>query len=74
MFDNAPRIHVSIDQKVGLPNYGSASVSMSLSQVPFDATEEDIRAMLATQKVVYNVLLESLREKISLLRKENGFS
>ena len=69
-FYDGPRIHVSVEHKVNLGNYESASVSMGIAQLPFDADEETIRQAMKTQSLAYKILSEEIRTKIAKIRRE----
>jgi hypothetical protein len=71
-FEDRPKIYVSIERKVNLGNYESASVSMGISQLPFDADEETIRRAMETQSLAYKILAGELRTKIAKIRREPG--
>lgn len=62
------RLSVSLEQKINTGNYESASVHLSLSQIPVGATEADIFEMLETQKIAYDVLREELLERAKGVR------
>jgi len=72
-YDEAPKIHVSIEQSVNLGNFQSAKVSMGVSQLPFDADADMIERALLTQQLAFTMLKTQMREKIASVRKENGF-
>ena len=63
---------VSISQKVGLPNYGSAEVFTSISGVTVHHTPDDIDAMLAQSKLVYTRIASHIREKAQAIKDRNG--
>lgn len=63
-----PNIHVTIDRKVNLGNYESASVSIGLSRVPVGATAEQIDQMLETAGLAYKRLASELNAKVQLVR------
>lgn len=69
-----PVIAVSIEQKVGLPNYGSASAFISVSNLPAGATIEDIDALLDTGKLAYDRMRERLQERVREIRAEGGYA
>lgn len=66
-----PTIHITIDQKINLGNFESASVSMGISKLPFDADEEMINQALETQSLAYKMLGAKMREKIGKIRGES---
>lgn len=63
------RCSVSLSQKVNLGNYERAEVFMSLSNVPADATVEDINAALDAGKIVYDALRQRMRIKVAAARE-----
>jgi hypothetical protein len=64
-----PRIAVTIDRKINLGNYESASVGIVLSGVPVGASVEEIDAMLDTGRIMYDRMRERLQEKVAAERK-----
>lgn len=71
--DGGPRITVSIDRKIGLPDYGSASCGIILSRLRPDVTPEEIEELLATGRLAYDAMVEKLKEDIVEIRRRNGF-
>ncbi len=67
-----PRIAVTIDRKINLGNYESASVGLVLSGVPVGATVEEIDAMLDTGKIMYDQMRARLQEQVAEKRKEGN--
>jgi len=70
---DSPRIHVTVDQKINLGNFQSASVTMGVSGVPFESTAEEIGLMLDTAQLTFDLLKPRMREKIAEIRREQGF-
>jgi len=70
-FDDVPKIHVTIERKLNTGNYESASVSMGISQLPFDANEDTIRKAMETQQLAFKLLAGELRDRIAKIRGEN---
>ena len=68
------RMTMSIEQKVGLPNYGSASASIMLSGIPVGATPEMIEEALDTGKIVYDKMRERLVPRVQAIRASQGFT
>ena len=68
------RMTMSIEQKVGLPNYGSASASIMLSGIPVWATPEMIDEALDTGRIVYDKMRERLVPRIQAIRASQGFT
>ena len=71
--DGGPRITVSIDRKIGLPDYGSASCGIILSRLRPDVTPEEIEELLATGRLAYDAMVEKLREEIRRFGRGMGF-
>lgn len=67
-----PRIAVTIDRKINLGNYESASVGLVLSGVPVGATVEEIDAMLDTGRIMYDQMRARLQEQVTENRKEGN--
>lgn len=67
-----PRIAVTIDRKINLGNYESASVGLVLSGVPVGATVEEIDAMLDTGKIMYDQMRIRLQEQVVERRRQGG--
>lgn len=63
---------VSISQKIGLPNYGSAEVFISIQGVNVTHTPDDIDAMLAQSKIVYNQIAAKIQEKVKGMSVNKG--
>ena len=63
-----PKITISMDMKVNLGNYESASVGLILSQLPVGATLEEIEALLDTGKLAYERMRERLKAKVAEVR------
>ncbi len=73
MSDEAvPRIAVTIDRKINLGNYESASVGLVLSGVPVGTTVEEIDAMLDTGKIMYDQMRVRLQEQVVERRRQGG--
>lgn len=68
-----PNIHVTMDRKVNLGNYESASVSVGLSRVPVGATAEQIDQMLETAGLAYKRLAAHLNAKVDAAKKAGGY-
>lgn len=64
MDNSEPKITVSIDMKVNLGNYESASVGIILSQLPAGATEDEIDTLLDTGQLAYDRMRERLKDKV----------
>ena len=67
-----PRIAVTIDRKINLGNYESASVGLVLSGVPVGATVEEIDAMLDAGKIMYDQMRIRLQEQVVERRRQGG--
>jgi len=64
-----PRISISIDQKVNLGNYESASVGIILSSLPIGVTEAEIEALLDTGRLAYDKMCTRLAAKVAAKRE-----
>lgn len=64
-----PVTTVRFEQKVSLPNYESATISITVSNIPEDAPRNYIRGMVATGEVAIDVLREVVEAKINQIRK-----
>jgi hypothetical protein len=64
-----PVTTVRFEQKVSLPNYESATISITVSNIPEDAPRNYIRGMVATGEVAIEVLREAVEAKINQIRK-----
>jgi len=64
------KVTVTMEQKVNLGNYESASVGLILSGVPMGANEAYIDEMLDTGKIAYDRMRLRLKEKIGLVRRD----
>ena len=64
-----PRISISIDQKVNLGNYESASVGIILSSLPIGVTEAEIEALLDTGRLAYDKMCTRLAAKVAAIRE-----
>ena len=73
MFEKAPAIHISIEQSINLGNYQTAKVSMSITNLPFEADEDMIETAMATQAIAFTKMKEAMRGKIAKIRREGGF-
>ena len=62
--------NVRVGQKVNLGNYESAEVSIQVSGVGPEATDEEIDDALDTSKIVYTKIVERLRQKVAAIRNE----
>lgn len=63
-------LSISVDQKVGLPNYGSASVFLSVSGVTASTTEDEIDELLDNSKIVYAKIAERIRAKVREIKTQ----
>ena len=68
MQKDGPRIAITIDRKINLGNYESASVGIVLSGVEVGTTEEEIDAMLDTGRIMFDRMRERLKEKVQATR------
>ena len=66
------KVGVSLEMKVSLDvnEYEKAGVFLTLTNIPSGATEADIVVALATQKIVFNLLAEQIREKALAARRQ----
>ena len=71
-FEREPTVSVSLTQKVGLPNYGSAEAHIAIYNLPADAPEEMIESLLATGALAYNRLAGVLKQRVTKIREDNG--
>ena len=71
MNEPEPRVTISVDQKIYLGNYESASVGIILSSLPAGVTEAEIEALLDTGRLAYGKMVERLAEKVAA-RREAG--
>jgi hypothetical protein len=69
---NEPCIAVTIDRKINLGNYESASVGLVLSGVPVGATVEEINAMLDTGRIMYDQMRARIQEQVVERRRQGG--
>lgn len=67
-----PRIAVTLDRKINLGNYESASVGLVLSGVPVGATVEEIDAMLDTGRIMYDQMRARIQEQVVERRRQGG--
>ena len=65
---NEPRIATSVEMKVNLGNYESASCFISLSNIAAGTTPAEIEALLDTGRIVYDALKRRLQLQINDLR------
>ncbi len=72
MSSDEPRIAVTIDRKINLGNYESASVGLVLSGVKVGATVEEIDAMLDTGRIMYDQMRARLQEQVIERRRQGG--
>jgi len=61
-----PKIGVSLEYKMGLPEYSNATVSLFVSGITEAHTDEDIEHLVARGKFVY----ERMAERIAAMTKE----
>lgn len=69
-----PKVTVSVDMKVNLGNYESASVGLILSQVPASADDAEIDALLDTGKLVYEKMRDRLKDKVLETRRTGAYA
>jgi hypothetical protein len=74
MYNDGPRIHVSIERKINVGNFESAAVSMGISGIPFDADEAEILQAMETQRLAYSILAGEMKKKIARIRREPMFA
>lgn len=67
-----PTLTVSLSRKVNVGNFESADVFISLSGIPFEASEETIGKMLKTSNLAFDMIREELRGKIAQIRREDA--
>lgn len=65
-----PTVGISVSFKANLGNYQSAEVSMWVSGLEKDATEEQIDEMLEVGKVAFDRIKERIRAKVKAIRQE----
>jgi hypothetical protein len=70
MFEETPKIHVSMSRKFSDGNYGHGEVSMSVSHIPFDATSEEVDQYIEKAAFVVDRMKKALREKVAVIRQE----
>jgi len=70
MFEDRPKIHVTLTRKVSDGNWGSAEVSMSVSHIPFDAPPEEVDNYINQAGFVVEKMKAQLRQKVAEIRKE----
>lgn len=63
------RLMISVEQKVNLGNYESATVNMMLSNLPSWATDEDIDEALKTAKITFSKMADAIREQVNAKRQ-----
>ena len=66
---NPIKISMSVSRKVNLGNYESGDVFLALSDVPVDATQEQVEAAVQTSKIVWDVLRAEINRKAVALRE-----
>lgn len=71
----APALTVSIERKVNLGNYESASIFLAVSGVPVAATEEEamdlvVRALRVPGKIVYEALVLEMKARVAEAHEE----
>lgn len=68
------RTTISIEQKINLGDYQSASVSIILSGIPSGASEEAIEEPLDTGKIAYDRMRERLVARVRAVKAAHGFA
>ncbi len=70
MFEEPPKIHISMSRKFSDGNYGHGEVSMSVSHIPFDATPDEVDDYINQAGLVVDKMKAKLRQKVRDIRKE----
>lgn len=65
-----PTLTVSLERKINLGNYESASIFLAVSGVPVEATENEamdlvIQALRVPGKIVYDALVLEMRARVA---------
>jgi hypothetical protein len=64
-----PSLSVSVEMKVNLGNYSSASAFVSMSGVTTETTEEQMDRLLSNGRVAWEKLRADLAEKVNRLKE-----
>lgn len=67
------RASVSVEMKVNLGQYESASAFISLQGIAPDTSAEEIEGALDHAKLAWDALKPRLQAKVAEMRKERGF-
>ncbi len=67
-----PRVSTSLEMKINLGNYESASVFIAVSGLPVDATEADVEALLDTGRIAYDAIKRRLQLKVGELKAKRA--
>lgn len=70
---NQLRMTASVEMKVNLGNYESASAFISLQGIAPDTSVEEMETALETGKLAWGVLKNALQAKVVEMRAERGF-
>lgn len=62
---------VSLDYKMNLGNYESASVFLSLSGITSETTPEEMEEMLSQQKIAFNLLRKQMQKRAATVRADD---
>ncbi len=63
------RVAVGLSRKVGLPNYGSAEVSLHLSGITASTTDDEIDEALDAGRIAYDKMRERIALKVAGIRE-----
>jgi len=68
-----PKIGVSLEYKMGLPDYSNATVSIMVNGITEAHTDEDIERLVARGKFVYERMAERIAAMIQEARVKKGW-
>lgn len=67
-----PRIAISVERKINLGNYESATVFLSLSDLTAETTEAEMLEALETQMTAYQLLKERIKAFVQDTKNSKG--